>query len=43
MTRLLVATWKSNYTFTEGYFLGRESVKLSMLVHSCMAGYGPKK
>ena len=43
MTRLLVATWKSNYTFTEGIFSWYEKgFKLSTLVHSCMAGYGPK-
>ena len=43
MTRLLVATRKSNYTFTEGIFSWLEKgVKLSTLVHLCMAGYSPK-
>ena len=43
MTQLLVAIRKSNYTFMEGIFSWQEKgVKLSTVVHSCMAGYGPK-
>ena len=44
MTQLLIATRKSNYTFTEGIFLGKRKVlrKLPTLAHPYMAGYGPK-